>query len=576
MFSLKSFDYYRKARFWVLFYPMIYIIITTTLVGLLQIFSKFVFTNVSVNTIAIVNFAWTVSIGVVSFIVILFNIILKWKVRKLFVYECISIIVNTKLPDKLPKVVYVYTTHDDFMPARMLQNMQQTYTNIEYWISDGSELKETKKTIDEFVNKHKNVHLYRMNKPSKNKADNLNSFLANSKVNFDYLMISDADVAIQNDFVDKSLKFFYCDNQRNLAFVVPTFQDYGVDTLYSNCAKQFINNRYIFSYSQAPIKKQRIAELASATALISCDFLKHAGYKFPEGNAEDIYLSFDVIKMGWTGFCNPLCVSMEAYDHDIIASNNRNARIIGWNGKYTRTHMFYNNTNKYRSTLNEKYFIVFSFPLIVTVLAIFPVICIAIYDLIVSGGISNYKIWGALCAFIPCIMLLIISSIIESIKTNDKYSKFWGFPCFLMICFYFSFVNLIIKIWWKYVVFDKTEKFIPTHVKKQKQTKKISCYVIGLIITSLLLFAVLFTYIWFNLIHINYGYFYSFILLVSSIGIIWLSFLSTLILYVASLIPANKSYNENEFIYCKNKYLQYSEIITKFNKQNKNKFKRDL
>ena len=137
-----------------------------------------------------------------------------------------------------------------------------------------------------------------MKRPSKNKADNLNSFLASHKSNFDYLMISDADVAIQKDFVDKSLKFFYCNNQRNLAFVVPTFQDYGVDTLYSNCAKQFINNKYIFKDSQTSLRKQRIAELASATALISCDFLKHVGYKFPKGNAEDIYLAFDVIKMG--------------------------------------------------------------------------------------------------------------------------------------------------------------------------------------------------------------------------------------------------------------------------------------
>jgi hypothetical protein len=30
-----------------------------------------------------------------------------------------------------PKVVYVYTTHNDFMPARLLQNMEQTYKNFE-------------------------------------------------------------------------------------------------------------------------------------------------------------------------------------------------------------------------------------------------------------------------------------------------------------------------------------------------------------------------------------------------------------------------------------------------------------
>ena len=42
------------------------------------------------------------------------------------IYEFRNIIKNVKLPKKLPKVVYVYTTYNDFWKERLLQNMEQT------------------------------------------------------------------------------------------------------------------------------------------------------------------------------------------------------------------------------------------------------------------------------------------------------------------------------------------------------------------------------------------------------------------------------------------------------------------
>ncbi|WP_406602456.1 glycosyltransferase [Metamycoplasma sualvi] len=109
---------------------------------------------------------------------------------------------TTKLPSNLPKVVYVYTTHNDFWEEIMLHNMQQTYQNIEYWISDGSSDKEKIKEIKAFCKKY-NVNYHSLKRPSVNKADNLNHFLKYAKVNFDYLLIADFDVIIDKNFVKK-------------------------------------------------------------------------------------------------------------------------------------------------------------------------------------------------------------------------------------------------------------------------------------------------------------------------------------------------------------------------------------
>jgi hypothetical protein len=62
---------------------------------------------------------------------LIFNYFSNNHLRNYFVNECLEIVSNTQMPKQLPKVVYVYTTHDDFLPTRLLQNMQQTYENFE-------------------------------------------------------------------------------------------------------------------------------------------------------------------------------------------------------------------------------------------------------------------------------------------------------------------------------------------------------------------------------------------------------------------------------------------------------------
>jgi cellulose synthase/poly-beta-1,6-N-acetylglucosamine synthase-like glycosyltransferase len=94
------------------------------------------------------------------------------------------------------------------MPARVLQSMKQTYKNFEIWISDGSDKEECKKELDAFCKEHK-INLFRLGgSGSKNKADNTNKFLKYSGVDFDYLLITDADAVVHKNFVETSVKMF--------------------------------------------------------------------------------------------------------------------------------------------------------------------------------------------------------------------------------------------------------------------------------------------------------------------------------------------------------------------------------
>jgi hypothetical protein len=78
--------------------------------------------------IIMINCFFAIFIGSFSMI---YESIVRSILYSCFVYETLYIINTAKLPDKLPKVVYVYTTHNDFLPGRVLQNAKQTYKNFE-------------------------------------------------------------------------------------------------------------------------------------------------------------------------------------------------------------------------------------------------------------------------------------------------------------------------------------------------------------------------------------------------------------------------------------------------------------
>jgi hypothetical protein len=113
-------------------------IINLILGFLMSIFMIILSLNIGLNFIILPGnqILANISIGLyASLPLFIFNIsfttFFRLKIRKMYMNELLEIVSKTKLPKKLPKVVYVYTTHNDFMPARLLQNSKQTYKNYE-------------------------------------------------------------------------------------------------------------------------------------------------------------------------------------------------------------------------------------------------------------------------------------------------------------------------------------------------------------------------------------------------------------------------------------------------------------
>jgi cellulose synthase/poly-beta-1,6-N-acetylglucosamine synthase-like glycosyltransferase len=65
------------------------------------------------------------------------------------------------LPEKLPKVLVVFPTYNDFMPDIVRRNICQTYQNIEYYILDDSNDPDYIDMINQFVKEYPNVKVVR-------------------------------------------------------------------------------------------------------------------------------------------------------------------------------------------------------------------------------------------------------------------------------------------------------------------------------------------------------------------------------------------------------------------------------
>ena len=103
-------------------------------------------------------------------------------------------------------IVPIYKVQD-YLDECIESIIHQTYSNIEYWISDGSSNKEKSEEIKTFCEKY-NVNYHSLKRPSVNKADNLNHFLK-------YLMVSHLiPFQIQNIY----FHFYYYNQKMYVAF----------------------------------------------------------------------------------------------------------------------------------------------------------------------------------------------------------------------------------------------------------------------------------------------------------------------------------------------------------------------
>ena len=568
MIRLATKNFYAKFKFWLNLPYFIISFFATIAILYFQIKHIIVNENsTKIDLLLTVNMWIVTGTCCLTFIYILINMILKICVSKMLINETYTIIHRTKIPKILPKVVYVYTTHDDFMPARLLQNMQQSYENIEYWISDGSGKDETKQAIDKFVKQHKNVHLYRMDRPSENKADNLNSFLNFAKKNFNYLLIGDADVAFDKDFVKSSLPLFYSKNFTNLVFVSPVVSEYKTNNLYSNIFRIF-DNITLSRIINEIINVEEYNELRSSCGLISMEYLANNNYKFPNSCLEDWYVSNDCMRYNFVGFANITVNATESFDKDYYASEKRLSRVAEWATKYTKEYTFKNVNDKNSKYFNRNFLSHMFFPFVVLFFILTTVLTITVY-------IKNFN---DIIAKAHTLSAFILSFAILATIIILKLSEVWYFSGFKIMCLYATFFlfNIIIQLriktksWWNAAVFSKYSTFVPSHSSHALNNKNIKifiCFLLWIIFTAMLatLIFLCIRYNGFNNLAIFYCYMLGFVLLF----ILSMTQFTVLFCQLISKIKSNPEYDKNRFVFSDFDYFRVKKVIKKIKKNQK-------
>ena len=157
--------------------------------------------------------------------VLYFHLYLKKKLRQ-----------NTKnknnlLVKKNSKVLLLYTTCNDFDPESLLASSNQNYSNYEVYILDDSYDKKYIDKINQFAKENPWIKVIRRKDRKGFKAGNINNFLQNYNINYDYFVLLDSDEIIPEDFITKTLNYF---NNNHVGIVQANHKGTRGKNLFSN------------------------------------------------------------------------------------------------------------------------------------------------------------------------------------------------------------------------------------------------------------------------------------------------------------------------------------------------------
>lgn len=510
------------------------------------------------SVIEIVNLVSLISLLTLSSIAYLIQFSFSLHLRKLTICEIKNIIANVVLPKKLPKVVYVYTTKNDFMESRLAQNMQQTYKNIEYWISVGGQNDKNIEKIKSFA-KRNNINLYIMDRDSTSKADNLNHFLKYSNVQFDYLLIGDADCAFNPNFVDHAIKLFVSPNGKFLGYVSSAVMNYRGNNCFTNSIMHFENEKFLIKELSSNYLPNLSPNLYSSCCLISQKMLAETNNLFPESNLEDWYLEKYANKNMWQGIILPHIITMQSFDKSIYANLNRISRLFTWGIKYQKEQSFKDYRVKYYKNNNKDFFSLFiGFFFILG----FFIGTLIIYYLVLQlkNNPQDFLNNPFLLIYISTILINIILIVATKAFYLRKLNKHDGIKRILFFINYaIVLATTLFKEWFLSVFFSKYKMFIRKDAIQQN--KKVSLNIITLVITSALLALINWLFFGLNIIDFNNnGFIYLNVLINAILGYIILYAYSFLVLVTIGHIKSNKNYDENNFVYCNNNFILQEDV----------------
>lgn len=490
--------------------------------------------------------------GVIGFVFLIYGLFLKKYCIKIYSEECMEIINSTQLPKKLPKVLYIYTCHNDLINSRVLQNKNQTYKNFELWVSDGSSSKEWRNKIKNFC-KENNINLFQLERPSVNKADNLNQFLNFYKGEYDYILIGDADEVFHESFVEYAVKMFISNRIKNLAYITPLNINYRSKGIYSNTTRIIETTAFYWTLFSKNFNLFNIAPLCGQSCIVSKKAFKecYENMNFDSGNLEDWYLESRMVETNNFGIM--LLDSPCYYEPDVNVQVhlNRMSRVIDWIIRWWKL----KNVNVVKE-FNERYidwyknYITILFlPLIVFMsIGLIGVFLWIVWNYYNYAFVNNTLFWVTLGTILG---LFIFSLVLNTLLIgNISYNTldYFLFPI-IFICWIFA-TNVKITIhWFKSLFLSKYSQFGGSGNSRFFKTKSktikwwFSFFILGIILA--VFNSLIFTLTSWNNIKWLIIFFDLYF------GTFWMGTLSYLILWYINFIPYNSKFQRDSFIECK-------------------------
>ena len=390
---------------------------------------------------------------------------LLWKKRLMKRYEPIihsspdykKLSANGK---KLPKVLLLYCTCNDFNPDALLICMAQDYENFQTVILDDSSKEEYLQRIDEFGKKH-GASIVRRENRAGFKAGNLNHYLQ-GKTDYDYFVVLDADERIPKNYIKEVLKYYaYSDK-------VGVVQAAHKATEGSNLFQNLMG----LSVKSNGRVCQVMKNFYGSNALIGHGMtVSRACYEktggFPKVVAEDISFAVDVKNSGYDVLYAPNVVCEEEFPVNYLSLKKRQAKWVQGNVEFMKKYNRSITTSK--MTWYEKLDVRLSH----YNLPIIPMLSLGIVLSTVIIGALGVDVSGYSLALILLMVVFLVSPLIPDFFVHARKQQPLKLLAYAALNFvvYASLVPMMIGTV-TLAIFGKKAKFTVTPKEEKRITVK--------------------------------------------------------------------------------------------------------
>ena len=357
---------------------------------------------------------------------------------------------------KIPRVLLLYCTCNDFNEEALRVSMAQKYENFETVILDDSSKNEYLTQIDKFA-KETGATLVRRANREGFKAGNLNNYLQ-GKTDYDYFVVLDSDERIPENYITEVLKYYA----------------YSKEVGVVQAAHKATKGRNLFQNLMGLSVKsngkicQVMKNFYGSNALIGHGMtISRACYEatggFPKVVAEDISFAIDVKNSGYRVLYAPNIVCEEEFPIDYLCLKKRQAKWVQGNVEFMKK---YNHSiTASKMTWYEKLDVRLSH----YNLPIIPMLSFLIVVNTILIGALGFDVGSYSKALIALMVVFLASPLIPDFFVHGKQGKFMRLIAYALLNFvvYASLVPIMI-VTVVCALFGKKAKFIVTPKEERR------------------------------------------------------------------------------------------------------------